>query len=78
MSATDEAIETMRRATQALDLATAALKRVYQQPDLISMLERRGIVTTNPSEAEKCCGNWRDDDGFCQHRPYHPIYVSLH
>lgn len=42
----------------------------------VAMLERRGIVTTDPDEAEKCCGIQRDDDGFCQHRPYHPIYVE--
>lgn len=39
-------------------------------------LGRRGIITTNPDEAETCCGIPRDADGFCQHRPGHPIYVA--
>lgn len=42
---------------------------------LVVMLELRGVVTTDPSEAAECCGIPRDDDGFCRHRPYHPIYV---
>ena len=40
-------------------------------------LERRGVITTNPAEREECCGIERDDDGFCTHRPGHPIYVEV-
>jgi hypothetical protein len=44
----------------------------------VAMLERRGIITTDPAEATECCGHPRDDDGFCQHRSHsHPIYVEL-
>lgn len=41
------------------------------------MLVRRGIVTTDLADAERCCGWERDADGFCQHRSHHPIYVRL-
>lgn len=44
---------------------------------VLATLERREIITTNPDEAEKCCGLDRDEDGFCQHREGHPIFVSL-
>jgi hypothetical protein len=43
---------------------------------LLTILERREIITTDPEEKEKCCGMPRDEDGFCKHRPYHPIYVE--
>lgn len=43
----------------------------------LAMLERREIITTDPAEAERCCGIPRDDDGFCDHRPGHRIYVNL-
>lgn len=43
--------------------------------DLLTMLERRGVVTTDVREARKCCGIERDEDGFCRHREYHPIFV---
>lgn len=41
----------------------------------IDMLVRRGVVTTDPGEARECCGLPRDEDGFCSHRPGHPIYL---
>jgi len=44
--------------------------------EMLEMLKRRGIVTTDPSKALVCCGLPRDEDGFCQHRPTHMIYVS--
>lgn len=43
----------------------------------LGALEKRDVITTDPEEAEKCCGIERDEDGFCQHRPGHPIYVGL-
>ena len=42
----------------------------------IDRLRRRGVITTNPRDAI-CCGTERDEDGFCQHRPHHPIFVPL-
>lgn len=45
-------------------------------PALI-MLERRGVITADLRYAETCCGLPRDDDGFCIHRPGHPIYVNI-
>lgn len=44
--------------------------------ELIEMLERRGVVITNPDDAAECCGMPRDEDGFCTYRPGHPIYVE--
>ncbi len=44
---------------------------------LLAMLERREVVTVDPAEAALCCGLDRDEDGFCQHRPGHPIYVEV-
>jgi hypothetical protein len=43
----------------------------------LGMLKRRGIVTFDEAEAETCCGMSRDEDGFCTHRPHHPIYVRI-
>lgn len=43
----------------------------------LAMLQRREVITTDPDEAAECCGIPRDDDGFCVHRPGHPIYVSV-
>lgn len=45
--------------------------------DALTMLERRGTITTDKSQAEECCGMPRDDDGFCLHREYHKIYVPI-
>lgn len=42
--------------------------------DVLDMLKRRGVITRDPNK-EKCCGLERDEDGFCVHRPGHPIYV---
>jgi hypothetical protein len=42
----------------------------------IETLIRRRIITVDPSEASTCCGLDRDSDGFCQHRPNHPIYLQ--
>lgn len=42
----------------------------------LAMLERREVITTDPAEAADCCGMPRDEDGFCIHRPGHPIYVD--
>lgn len=44
---------------------------------VLAMLERRNVITMDATEAEKCCGIPRDEDGFCQHRGHHPIYVRL-
>lgn len=44
---------------------------------VIATLEKRKLVTTDPSEAATCCGIVRDEDGFCRHRPYHPVFVQL-
>lgn len=43
--------------------------------NVLEILERRGIITRDP-EAVLCCGTERDEDGFCVHRPGHPIYVG--
>lgn len=43
----------------------------------LAALERREVITTDPEQAEKCCGIKRDEDGFCQFREYHPIYVKV-
>ena len=43
----------------------------------LEMLERRDVITTDPAQAEKCCGIERDDDGFCWNKPGHPIYVGF-
>jgi hypothetical protein len=49
-----------------------------QRPsDLIETLERRRVVTTNPTERDQCCGLPRDEDGFCTYKPQHPIYVAV-
>lgn len=44
---------------------------------LIDKLERREVITTDPAERDTCCGLPRDEDGFCSHRPSHPIFVNL-
>lgn len=43
----------------------------------ILMLIRRGVITADSGKRAECCGLPRDDDGFCIHRPGHPIFVSL-
>lgn len=43
----------------------------------LAALERREVITTDPEKAAECCGIERDEDGFCQHRPAHPVYVPL-
>lgn len=43
----------------------------------LAMLERRHVITTDRGEADRCCGLPRDTDGFCQHRPSHPIFVNV-
>lgn len=50
---------------------------MYAIIKMLERLERRAVITTNPEDADKCCGIERDDDGFCQHRNHHPIYVDL-
>jgi hypothetical protein len=42
----------------------------------LERLERRGVITTKPEDAAKCCGLTRDRDGCCRHRPGHPAYVG--
>ena len=42
----------------------------------IERLEARGVITTDPEQAEECCGHARDGDGMCQYREHHPIYVE--
>ena len=42
----------------------------------IGPLVRRGVITLDPTKKLECCGMPRDDDGFCIHRPGHPIYVE--
>lgn len=44
--------------------------------EVLATLERRNVITTESAEASSCCGIARDDDGFCVHRPGHPIYVE--
>lgn len=49
-------------------------------PDILqalAIMERRRVITTDPNEKEECCGMPRDPDGFCQHRPSHPVYISI-
>lgn len=43
----------------------------------LAALERREVITTDPEQAAECCGLDRDEDGFCQHRPGHPVYVHF-
>lgn len=43
---------------------------------MFETLERRGVITTDPDKRERCCGLTRDEDGFCRHREYHPVYVE--
>lgn len=43
----------------------------------LGMLARRGVVTFDEAKAAECCGMPRDEDGFCTHRPGHPIYVKI-
>lgn len=43
----------------------------------IRVLADRGEVTFDPREATHCCGIPRDEDGYCVHRPGHPIYVAM-
>lgn len=43
----------------------------------IERLVARDVITIAAHEAEKCCGIPRDEDGFCQYRPGHPIYVKV-
>lgn len=45
--------------------------------EILETLERRGVITTDPDDAEECCGIRRDEDGLCQHRPGHPVYVKI-
>jgi hypothetical protein len=45
--------------------------------EALDILQKRGIITLHPKEAGTCCGIERDEDGFCQHRPRHPIYMDL-
>lgn len=44
---------------------------------VLAMLERREVITTDPEDRGVCCGNLRDEDGFCALRPHHPIYVEI-
>jgi len=44
---------------------------------ILAMLERRGVITTEFKDKDECCGLDRDDDGFCRHRPSHKIYVPV-
>lgn len=44
--------------------------------ELLNILERRDVITTDPERAAECCGLPRDEDGFCTYRPGHPIYVA--
>ncbi len=50
--------------------------KVEDLSNVLLMLERRGVITRNREYARMCCGNERDEDGFCIHRPGHPIYVA--
>ena len=43
---------------------------------IFAMLERRGVIVTS-GDSQKCCGADRDGDGFCIHRPSHPIFVEV-
>lgn len=43
----------------------------------LAKLERREVITTDVSVKDECCGVPRDEDGFCKHRDYHPIYVGI-
>lgn len=67
------------RAEQAAAREVARLgRRVEVHPaEALIDLEKRGAITTLPSDRQQCCGIDRDPDGFCQHRSYHPIYVEV-
>jgi hypothetical protein len=42
--------------------------------DVVAMLLRRGVLTTDRASENWCCGTRRDEDGFCMHRPGHPVF----
>lgn len=44
--------------------------------ELLNILERRGVITTDPERRDECCGLPRDEDGFCTYREGYPIYVD--
>ena len=46
------------------------------ETEFVRILIRRGLVTSDLDEAERCCGQPRDEDGFCVYRPHHPIYYG--
>src|SRR5579885_3682818 len=56
-------------------LALTGTERTTDEP-MATMLERRGVITTDPERQHECCGLPRDADGFCSYRPGHPIYVA--
>lgn len=49
---------------------------IHPKQSLVQMLIDRKVGTLNPRLKMKCCGLVRDIDGFCQHRPDHPIYLG--
>lgn len=44
--------------------------------ELLNILERRGVITTDPERRDECCGLPRDEDGFCTYREGYPIYAD--
>lgn len=62
------------------------MKNAPSVTSVLDMLVRRKVITresdvaTEETDAARvgdmtCCGAARDEDGFCTHRPGHPIYV---
>ena len=45
--------------------------------EIFEALKRRGVITTDADREFECCGLRRDEDGFCNYRPGHPIYVRV-
>jgi hypothetical protein len=43
----------------------------------VEPLLRRHVVTMDEAERNQCCGLGRDLDGFCQHRPGHPVFIQV-
>jgi hypothetical protein len=41
----------------------------------MNALEKREVITRKPEDRAMCCGSPRDEDGFCQHRLGHAVFV---
>lgn len=58
-------------------MSASVLHLMAQLTEILMRLERLDVITTDPDDAEICCGLPRNEDGQCIYRPGHPIYVGL-